>query len=64
MTAENYSTCAQTETGLEIVRHYPFTGQGFDAAASLAVLRGYDVWQSFDGVPRYLLWPARPARRG
>lgn len=43
----------------QVVRHFPFTDTGYaDAAANAAPYR-YELWQSFDGVPRYLMWRPR-----
>ena len=59
MPRETYTVTSPDYADPEIVRHYPFTADGFDAAANLARLRGYNIWQSFDGAPRYLLWEQR-----
>lgn len=44
-----------TNDGNEVVRHYIFNQDGFDAAANHAAKFNYEVWQSFDGEPRYLM---------
>lgn len=41
--------------GDEVVRHYPFNETGFLAAATHAKMHNYEMWQSFDGKPRYLM---------
>lgn len=49
----NWTTA--NENGDEVVRHYPFTTEGFMIACAHANLNGLAVWQSFDGEPRYLM---------
>jgi hypothetical protein len=50
-----YYTVA-TNTGEEVVKHYPHDEQGMLTAYSHAKKFGYEVWESFeDGQPRYLL---------
>jgi hypothetical protein len=39
----------------EVVRHYPFDQTGHDTAYNHARKFNYELWQSFNGEPRYLM---------
>lgn len=39
----------------QVVKHYSFDDQGYRQAASHASKYGYEVWQSFNGDPYYLM---------
>jgi len=41
--------------GNEVIKHYPNDDLGYSTAYAHAKHRGYELWQSFNGSPCYLL---------
>jgi hypothetical protein len=48
-----------THNGNEVARHYPRTDDGLKQAYSHASAFHYEIWESIDGEPRYLIRTAR-----
>jgi len=52
MTIENHTVAVND--GEEIVKHYPFTDEGYLQAYHHAKKFGYELWESYHGQPIYL----------